>query len=70
MVKIKRTTVVLPEEIRKGLKYIAVDKDTSFTMVLTAALFYFLDDYKAGKISDEYFEKVKERLEEMKEDIS
>jgi len=62
--------VVLPEKVKKELKHIAADQDISFTMVITTALFHFLDDYKAGKISDEYFEKVKERLEEMKEDIS
>ena len=65
--KVKRTTVVLPEEIKKELKHVAADRDISFTMVITTAIFHFLDDYRAGKINDEFFDQVKSRLKEMKE---
>ena len=66
MVKVKRTTVVLPEKVKKELKHIAADQDISFTMVITTAVFHFLDDYKAGKIDDGFFDQVKLKLKEMR----
>ena len=60
--KLKRTTVILPEQVKKDLKYVAADQDISFTMAVTAAVLYFLNDYKAGKVESEFFEQVKDQL--------
>ena len=65
--KIKRTTVVLPEQVKKELKHVAADQDISLTLAITAAVLYFLEDYKSGRVSGEFFEKVRENLKELRE---
>ncbi len=65
--KAKRTTIVIPLDVRKQLKHIAADHDTTMTMVITAAIYHFIDEYKAGRVKDEFFEKVREEIRRMRE---
>ncbi len=63
----KRTTIVIPLDVRKQLKHIAADHDTTMTMVITAAIYHFIDEYKAGRVKGELFEKVREEIQRMRE---
>lgn len=66
-VEAKRTTIVIPLDVRKQLKHIAADHDTTMTMVITAAIYHFIDEYKAGRVQDKLFEKVRKEIQRMRE---
>ena len=64
--RVKRTTVILPDELKRELKHIAADLDISFTMVLTAAAYHLLEDYKSGRVGKELFDRVSAYLRELR----